>query len=172
MAVRRSPGSSTRSGAPRARRRLAPKTWERDAVIYRKHILPPLGERRIDVLDIEDLVEWQDALERARVGAPTMIKAIGILSSIFREAARRPRSTGVQGNPVIPSRSPVSRGPASAARLGPGGGRARPLAAGRQLASSWSSQGADGAARRAFGRPDGDDGMPAGGGAGVCAGET
>jgi hypothetical protein len=32
--------------------------------------------------------------------SPTVIRAIGILSSVFREAARRPRSTGVHGNPV------------------------------------------------------------------------
>jgi integrase len=86
--------------APRARRRLASKTWERDDVVYRKHIKPYLGGRPIASLDIEDLAEWQDELERSGVGAPTMIKAIGIVSSIFREAARRPRSTGVQGNPV------------------------------------------------------------------------
>lgn len=86
--------------APRARQRLAPKTWERDEVVYGKHIQPHLGGRRIATLDIEDLVEWQDELDRAGVGDPTAIKAIGILSSIFREAARRPRSTGVPGNPV------------------------------------------------------------------------
>ena len=86
--------------APRARRRLAPKTWERDSVVYEKHIRPVLGARPIATLDIEDLVEWQDGLEEAGVGNPTMIKAIGILSGIFGEAARRPRSTGVHGNPV------------------------------------------------------------------------
>lgn len=86
--------------APRARRRLAPKTWQRDSVVYEKHIRPMLGGRRVAGLDIEDLVEWQDRLEAAGVGDPTLIKAIGILSSIFREAARRPRSTGVRGNPV------------------------------------------------------------------------
>jgi integrase len=95
--------------APRAQRRLAPKTWERDAVIYRRHILPRLGRRRIEALDVEDLVEWQDALERSGVGAPTVIKAIGILSSIFREAARRPRSTGVQSNPIPLLERPSAR---------------------------------------------------------------
>lgn len=94
---------------PRARRRLAPKTWERDAVVYRKHIEPYLGGRPIASLDIEDLVEWQDRLEGAGVGAATMIKAIGILSSVFREAARRPRSTGVQGNPVALLDRPPAR---------------------------------------------------------------
>jgi hypothetical protein len=86
--------------APRAKRRLAPKTWERDSVVYDKHIVPELGERTIAALDVEDLAGWQDRREAAGVGAPTMIKAIGILSSIFREAARRPRATGVNGNPV------------------------------------------------------------------------
>lgn len=32
--------------APRARRRLAAKTWERDAVVYRRHFLPAL--RRVE----------------------------------------------------------------------------------------------------------------------------
>ncbi len=86
--------------APRARRRLAAKTWERDAIVYRRHILPTLGDRPIALIDVEDLCEWQDGLERVGVGSPTMVKAIGILSSIFGEAARRPRSTGVTGNPV------------------------------------------------------------------------
>jgi integrase len=95
--------------APRARRRLAPKTWERDSVVYEKHIRPLLGTRRIGSLDIEDLVEWQDGLEEAGVGDPTLIKAIGILSSIFAEAARRPRSTGVQGNPVSLLEKPAAK---------------------------------------------------------------
>jgi integrase len=86
--------------APRAERRLAAKTWVHVGAVYRKHILPTLGERPIASLDVEDLVDWQDRLELAGVGAPTIIKAIGILSSIFREGARRPRSTGVGGNPV------------------------------------------------------------------------
>jgi len=86
--------------APRARRRLAPKTWERDSIVYANHIQPTLGERLIAELDIEDLVDWQDGLEEGGVGAPTLIKAVSILSSIFTEAARRPRSTGVHGNPV------------------------------------------------------------------------
>jgi integrase len=79
---------------------LPPRPWERDATVYRKHIRPTLGARPIAALDVEDLVEWQDQLERGGAGSPTMIKALGILSSIFREAARRPRSTGVHGNPV------------------------------------------------------------------------
>lgn len=85
---------------PRVRRRLAGKTLERDFVVYEKHVRPLLGDRRLAELDIEDLVGWQDGLEEAGVGDPTLIKAIGILSSIFREAGRRPRSTGVRGNPV------------------------------------------------------------------------
>jgi integrase len=86
--------------APRAKRRLAPKTWETDSRIYNKHILEWLGARPLAALDSEDLVGWQDHLEEAGVGAPTIIKAISILSSIFREAARRPRQTGVRINPV------------------------------------------------------------------------
>ena len=95
--------------APRARRRLAVKTWERDAIVYEKHIRPALGERPMAKLDVEDLSEWQDRLEEAGVGAPTMIKAIGILAGIFGEAARRPRSTGVCGNPVALLERPAAK---------------------------------------------------------------
>lgn len=83
---------------PKARRRLTTKTWTRDEVIYRKHIRSRLGDQPLALIDIEDLVLWQEGLEEAGVGTPTIAKAIGILSSIFREAARRPRSTGVHGN--------------------------------------------------------------------------
>jgi integrase len=95
--------------APRARRRLATKTWERDSVVYEKHIRPFLGGQPIAAVDIEDLVEWQDGLEEAGVGAPTLIKAMSILSSVFREAARRPRSTGVTGNPVALLERPTAK---------------------------------------------------------------
>lgn len=86
--------------APRARRRLAEKTWERDLAIYRRHIVDELGGLPMTAIDSEELVEWQDRLERRGVGGPTMIKAISILSRIFREARRRPRATGVAHNPV------------------------------------------------------------------------
>jgi len=86
--------------APRAKRRLAMKTWERDSAVYNKHILHRLGDRPIAQLDAEDLVEWQDELERSGAGAPTVIKAMSILSSVFREAGRRSRTTGVTLNPV------------------------------------------------------------------------
>jgi integrase len=86
--------------APRAKRRLAPKTWKRDRIVYNKHILEQLGAYPIAQVDAEVLVEWQDDLEEAGVGDPTIIKAMTILSGIFREAARRPRTTGVRLNPV------------------------------------------------------------------------
>lgn len=95
--------------APRARRRLAAKTWERDSIVYERHVRPVLGERPIAAIDVEDLVEWQDGLEEAGIGAPTLTKAIGILSSVFREAARRPRSTGVTENPVVLLEKPPAR---------------------------------------------------------------
>ncbi|HWW67858.1 MAG TPA: tyrosine-type recombinase/integrase [Solirubrobacterales bacterium] len=95
--------------APRAKRRLAAKTWETDSRIYNKHVLRQLGERPIAQIDVEDLVEWQDSLERAGVGAPTMIKAMTILSSVFREAARRSRSTGVRLNPVVMLEKPSGK---------------------------------------------------------------
>lgn len=95
--------------APQAKRRLAPKTWETDSRIYNKHILEQLGNRPLAQLDTEDLVEWQEALERSGVGAPTMIKAISILSSVFRAAARRSRATGVHRNPVAMLEKPRAK---------------------------------------------------------------
>ncbi len=86
--------------APKAKRRLASNTWERDTCVYNNHILHQLGGNPIADVDAEVLVEWQDDLEEAGVGDPTQIKAISILSSVLREAARRPRITGVKVNPV------------------------------------------------------------------------
>ncbi len=69
-------------------------------MVYRRHIRPQLGNQPLAALDIEDLAVWQERLEEAGVGEPTIVKAIGILSSVFREAARRPRSTGVVSSPA------------------------------------------------------------------------
>lgn len=104
------------SGAPRARRRLAPKTWQRDSIVYEKHVRPMLGDRPIAALDVEDLVEWQDGLERDGVGAPTAIKAMSILSSVFREAARSAQH-GCHREPRGPSREAIGKAPSPAARL-------------------------------------------------------
>ena len=110
-----SPGSPTLTRfvadvwAPRARRRLAPKTWARDSIVYEKHVRPALGGLPIVAIDVEVLVEWQDGLEEAGVGAPTLIKAMSIVSSIFGEAARRPRTTGVSSNPVALLKKPRTK---------------------------------------------------------------
>lgn len=87
--------------APRARRRRVAKTWTRDSIVYRRHIWPRLGELPLAAIDSDELAQWQDELEAAGVGGPTVIKAIGLLSGIFREAARRSRSTGVSANPTV-----------------------------------------------------------------------
>jgi len=100
---------ATEVWAPRAKRRLAPKTWERDSLVLRKHVLRRLGDAAIADLDVEDLALWQEELERAGVGDPTIIKAISILSGIFREACRRPRSTWVSLNPVSLLEKPPAR---------------------------------------------------------------
>jgi integrase len=86
--------------APKTKRRLREKTWRRDAVVYNNHILKQLGEEPLAEIDAETLVVWQEELEREGRGSDTIVKAMGILSRIFKEAARRPRVTGVRGNPV------------------------------------------------------------------------
>ena len=95
--------------APRAQKRLATSTWKLNIHIYNKYILHQIGASRLAEIDSEDLVEWQTELEEQGVGNPTQIKAIGILSSIFKEAARRPRSTGVQINPVALLEKPSAK---------------------------------------------------------------
>lgn len=95
--------------APRAQKRLASSTWKINSHIYNKYILHQLGARRLAEIDSEDLVEWQTELEEQGVGNPTQIKAFGILSSIFKEAARRPRMTGVQTNPVALLEKPSAK---------------------------------------------------------------
>ena len=49
---------ATEVWAPRAKRRLAPKTWERDSLVLRKHVLSRLGDAAIADLDVEDLALW------------------------------------------------------------------------------------------------------------------
>ena len=95
--------------APRSRRRLAPRTWERDAAVYNKHILHQLGAEQMAKIDTEALALWQEGREEAGVGDPTMIKAISILSSVFREAARRPAVSGVSQNPVALLEKPSAK---------------------------------------------------------------
>lgn len=94
---------------PKAERRLSAKSWKTTKQIYNKHILPKLGARPLAELDAEDLVEYQDELEEAGVGNPTHLKILGILSSIFKEAARRPRRTGVKTNPVALLEKPSAK---------------------------------------------------------------
>ncbi len=102
--------------APRARRRLAPKTWERDSIVYERHVRPALGDLPIAAIDVEDLAEWQDGLEEAGVGSPTVIKAMSIVSSVFREAARPRGARAPPASAAIPL--PCSR---SRERGGAGG---------------------------------------------------
>lgn len=105
--------------APKAERRNTSKTWKTQKQIYNKHILTQLGGMPLADLDAEDLVEYQDMLEERGVGNPTQLKILGILSSIFREAARRPRKTGVTVNPVALLEKPSAKRRAPARVFGP-----------------------------------------------------
>jgi len=95
--------------APKTKRRLTEKTWKRDVVIYNKHILEQLGDEPLSEIDAETLVVWQEDLEQSGRGAATIVKAMSILSRIFKEAARRPKATGVRGNPVPLLEKPKSK---------------------------------------------------------------
>jgi len=95
--------------APKAKRRLTEKTWKRDAVIYNKHVLELLGDQLISEIDAETLVIWQEELEHSGRGASTIVKAMSILSRIFKEAARRPKATGFRGNPVALLEKPKTK---------------------------------------------------------------
>jgi integrase len=95
--------------APAEERRLQPSSWQTASQIYNKHILHQLGARPIARVDAEDIAEWKDGREAAGVRPPTLIKAMSVLSKIFREAATRNRSTGVLTNPVAMVRRPSAR---------------------------------------------------------------
>ncbi len=95
--------------APKTKRRLTEKTWKRDAIVYNKHILEQLGDLPMSEVDVETLVIWQEELELSGCGAATIVKAMSILSRIFKEAARRSRVTGVMGNPVVLLERPRSK---------------------------------------------------------------
>jgi integrase len=95
--------------APIRERNLEASSFATESQIYNKHILHQLGGRPISQIDSEDVAEWKDHLEAAGVKAPTMSKAMGILSRIFREAATRNRSTGVSSDPVAPIRRPSAK---------------------------------------------------------------
>lgn len=156
--------------APRARRRLAQKDLGTRLDRLREARRPVLGELPIASIDIEALVEWQEGLEEAGVGAPTQIKAMGIVSSILREAARRPRMTGVIANPVALLEKPRARrrhrplvwGPVVVEHV-----RLQLLARSRRIGTG---QVPGRSARRASGQPDGDDRMPARRGSGPALG--
>lgn len=105
--------------APKTERRNSAKTWKTQKQIYNKHILTRLGGLPIADIDAEDLVEYQDELEEAGIGDPTQLKILGILSSIFKEAARRPRKTGVKTNPVVLLEKPSAKRRSPARVFGP-----------------------------------------------------
>lgn len=83
----------------KAQARLAPKTYAVHRSIYNSHILLQLGSLPLSAIDTEELATWQDALQAQGVGDAAVYRALCVLSSIFKEAARRGRSTGVTANP-------------------------------------------------------------------------
>jgi integrase len=88
---------------------VVPGTWEADFARFDNYIREQLGGRPIAQIDAEDLVEWQDGLRKAGAGAPSQLKAITLLIQIFKEAGRRPRTTGVTLNPVLMLEKPEAR---------------------------------------------------------------
>jgi len=93
----------------RAKSRLAPKTYQVHSSIYNKHILRQLGPLPISEIDSEEIANWQDALMANAVGEAAIYRAMVILSSIFKEAARRSRSTGISQNPVQALEKPKAK---------------------------------------------------------------
>ena|GEM_PF-6247537 len=89
---------------PEAKAERAAATWERDKIVYNKHVLHQLGPKRIAHIDAEDLLDWRNDLQAKGVGSATIIRALSILSSIFQAAQLRGKTTGVVTNPtrIIP----------------------------------------------------------------------
>lgn len=73
----------------RAVPRLAPRTRATYATIFAKHVAPHLGRYRLRELTPRAIDDFRVALERAEVGDPTIIKALGILQAILQYAVMR-----------------------------------------------------------------------------------
>ena len=147
------------------------KTWERDAIVYAKHVRA--GPRRngpIGAIDIEDLAEWQD---RPRSGWRRGSDPDQGDKHPRHSFARRRAAALDWGRrqPGCPADAACDEAPAPAPRLGPGGGRAGSV---RDLARRLSAggPGSEAMARRdaLLGQPDGDDRLPPRRGAGRCTG--
>lgn len=93
----------------KAKSRLAPKTYQVHTAIYNKHILRQLGPLSISSIDSEEIANWQDALVANGTGEAAIYRAMVILSSIFKEAARRSRSTGITQNPCSSLEKPKAK---------------------------------------------------------------
>ena len=69
--------------------RLAPMTQRRYAEVIDLHVVRRLGRYQLRALSAAVIDDFRTGLERDRVGAPTVLKAITVLSSILRYAVVR-----------------------------------------------------------------------------------
>src|ERR1044072_5314717 len=68
----------------------------------------PLGRKAPELIDSEDILEWQEWC-RAHGATPHQIRvAQKVISGAYTWASRRPRSTGIQANPVASAEWPGS----------------------------------------------------------------
>jgi integrase len=87
-------------------RRLAPMTGRRYAEVFDRHVLPRLGGYRLRDLTPAVVDDFRSELERAGKGAPTVLKAFTVLSSILQHAVVRGE---VASNPVREVKKPRQR---------------------------------------------------------------
>ena len=86
--------------------RLAPNTRNAYVVVWERHLRREVGDVAIRALTPAVVDELRATLERRGVGAPTLAKALAILSGVCRYAVVR---GVIDANPVAPIRKPKPR---------------------------------------------------------------
>ena len=145
--IRRNTGGVRREvWAPRSRRRLAPRTWERDAAVYNKHLLHRLGGRPIAEIDTEACALAGGA-RKGRGGGPDDDQGDQHCLQRLWRGGPAASSDRRHHTPVALLEKPSAKR-AAARWFGVRSSSTRPLPTADQFASHQPGERADGAARR------------------------
>ena len=73
------------------RRNVRPRTLELDRWALEQHLIPYFGRRRLDQIQVEDIASFIALMRRKELKGWTITSALGPLSNILAQAARRGR---------------------------------------------------------------------------------
>ena len=73
------------------RRNVRPRSRERDRWALEQHLIPYFGRRRLDQIQVEDIAAFIALMRRKKLKGWTITSALGPLSNILAQAARRGR---------------------------------------------------------------------------------